>query len=102
MTTVVDQPRPAGTPDEDEFISVTGKRQRKGKPNAIIGTRKNNELKVIGGRHLCVFLSRLDASVTVDEVIACVKNVHNGEAKCDTTGIHPLKLMCCLKMALNS
>ena len=56
VKTVVDRPGPAGTPDEDGFVSVTRKTQRKRKSKATIGTRENNEPSHWGTALVCFLI----------------------------------------------
>ena len=41
------------------------------------------KLKVYGGRSLSVFISRLDPTVSIDELSLYIKSVHNLDANCE-------------------
>ena len=86
---------PPTTQDDDGIVLVAARKQREERNEkkernektrgrkAVIGTRTgDNELRVIGGRFIPVFISRLAPSTSVDEVIAYVKDVQNIEVKC--------------------
>lgn len=75
--------QPSKTIVDDDFKLVSGKKRRSNGSKAVIGTRKcGNQLKVKDGRFLTAFISRLDPTVTVDDMSLYVKSVHKLEAKC--------------------
>ena len=75
--------QPSKMTDDDGFKLVTGKKVRKNGTHAVIGMRKGkHELKAKRGRYLSAFISRLDPTVTADELSVYIKSVHNLDAKC--------------------
>ena len=75
--------QPSKMTDDDGLKLVSGKKVRKNGTHAVIGMRKGkHELKAKRGRYLSVFISRLDPTVTADELSVYIKSEHNLDAKC--------------------